>query len=200
MKNKLIIILSLLVILAAVAVGIVTKNSYYDDMSQWEYIDNENIKVVLAPILNDVYTDYTISNAKNLEETVDVIVRVSVKRDAERKRVDSNTVSTVDVVEVYKGEVETDTISVFEPIYYFPEGDYVMSTEGYYWMRADNEYILFLRQLEDVNFGQHKLIYLPTTARYSKYNVAAADDLKETGMYMKLRREIFSSLGLTNPI
>lgn len=184
-RQKIILIcFASIVMVVVVIIGLVTRNSMVDDLSQSQYIDKD-IMLQVWPEYNGVFKDDEIKTFDDLKESAEIIVKVKVDPDNKRTYFSDMTVSTVDVIQVYKGNIEDASISVIEPIFYYTEGNYIASIEEYYWMREDTEYILFLKKLKDAHIGKHQMIYLPTTGRYSKYNINASDDLQggATGYY-----------------
>lgn len=197
MNNKTVLkiaaITGVIITVATIVVAIVTKLSFVNNVDQRIYM-NGNYRVSLMPDLNEVFLDNQIKNMENLEEVSDVIVRVKVDLEEERKFNSDMTITNVKIVEVYKGNVEEDDIYIIEPVYYFTSGDYIISTQGYYWMNDEDEYILFLEKVKDAHFGEQEYIYLPTTTLYSKYNMNKADDLEHAAKGHKIYQEIYEAV------
>ncbi len=55
---------------------------------------------------------------KRLEKQAEVIVRVRVNKDERREFNMNLTITNVEVMEVYKGDVEEENIYVIEPIFF----------------------------------------------------------------------------------
>lgn len=196
MNNKTIICIMAVILIIAIAVGLITRFSYVDDLSQMEYMDNDEKRTELIAELNGVYIDDKIDSIEDLVETADVIVKVTVSPDYDRVYNTDMTISYVDIIDIYKGDIEGKTASVIEPIFYFADGDYIASINGYSWMKEEEEYILFLTKLKDAHLGNDEYIYIPTTARYSKYSINSPDDLTKSilgySKYISLRDEVLN--------
>lgn len=169
-------------ILVCIVVGIFTRKSYVDDIEQRQYM-NGGYRIESIPLgSDDVYEDERIRSFEELENQAEVIVRVRVNKDERREFNMNLTITNVEVVEVYKGDVEEENIYVIEPIYYYSEGDYIFS-QLYYWMNEEDEYILYLDKIKDMHLGKQEYIYNPTTLHLSKYNTDKDDDIVNTPGY-----------------
>jgi hypothetical protein len=182
-----------------IAAALVTRGSFVDDISQKSYIDSDEKEIKENLDLNDAFKFRDVDYLSELIESADAIVKVKVNADSERNFFADNTISEVSVMDVYKGNIEDESISVIEPVYYWAEGDVILATEGYYWMREGQEYILFLQELEDAHLGNHKMIYLPTSTKFSKYNIKEADDLETSSnryvLYSRMREQVLDYVG-----
>lgn len=199
--NKYIVGVSTGILIITIIIGIITRQSFEDNISQKPYIDNDEIKVMITHEYNDVYKDYMIKTLSDVESLSDVIVKVSVDESSARDYFSDMTISRVKVEKVYKGDISENEINVIEPIYYWyndVEG-FIMSMDGYYWMRQENEYILFMNELDDLCIGEDDKIYIPTTSLFSKYNVNCSDDLAENAegynkLYYKMYKDFWDEV------
>lgn len=185
--NKILLGMSSVVLILTIIIGIFTRQSFVDNVSQEPYIDNEDVNVMITHEYNDVYKDYMVKTISDIEDLSDIIVKVSVDNNDLRNYFCDMTISKVKVEYVYKGNINENKINIIEPIYYTPEGDFAMSTDGYYWMRSGNEYILFIDELNDIGIGDDNKIYIPTTSLFSKYNINNTDDLAENAEGYNIR-------------
>lgn len=185
-----------IILVGTITIGLLTRFSFHDNLSQENYINNTDLNIEIIPELNGAFQDDKINNLDDLISSADIIIKASVPPNTPRENKTDMTISTLTVKQVYKGNLKSDTLSVMEPIYYFSDGDYIASIDGYYWMQYETDYILFLTELKDAHWGNDKNIYLPTTTRYSKYNIANADDIKNTipgySDYIKLRDDVLN--------
>lgn len=199
--NKYIVGVSTGILIITIIIGIITRQSFEDNISQKSYIDNDEFQVMIIHEYNDVYKDYMMKTLSDVEAYSDVIVKVSVDESSTRDYFSDMTISRVNVEKVYKGDISESEINIIEPIYVFSseEKDFIMSMDGYYWMRQGNEYILFMNELDDLCIGEDDKIYIPTTSLFSKYNVNCSDDLAEdtegyNKLYYKMYKDFWDEL------
>ena len=190
---KIALFVTIAILIVSVLIGIVTRNSFIDNLEQREYM-NGNYEIQIAPDLNNVYYSGNVDNVNDIEEISDVIIKAKVKSNVDRNYNSGMTITNVDVLEIYKGEIGTEEIYIIEPICYLSEPGFISSVMGYYWMNDNDEYILFLDKCEDVHLGGYDDIYIFTTIQYSKFNLSIPDDMKNAQVqypiYDKLYEEI----------
>ncbi|MDR2834195.1 MAG: hypothetical protein LBV67_10815 [Streptococcaceae bacterium] len=156
--------------------GLQTRKSFVDDVEIGNYLNQEELKFSIRDDVSDITQSFvdmeSIKSVEDLEEVSPIIVKVKVNKEASRKMYSDDTLTTVEVLEVMKGQVDKKEILVFEPIdiNHLEGADYVNSTDGYNWMNDDEEYILYLRPLKAANYSKDKIVYLPTTTLFSKYS------------------------------
>ncbi len=190
---KIVLFVTIAVLFASVIIGIITRNSFIDNLEQRKYM-NGSYEIQIAPDLNNVYYSGYVDNIDDIEEISDVIIRAKVKSNTDRKYNSGMTITNLDVLEIYKGEIETEDIYIIEPICYLNEAGFISSIMGYYWMNDNDEYILFLDKHKDAHLGDYDDIYIFTTIQYSKFNLSVPDDMKNAQVqypiYDKLYEEI----------
>lgn len=174
MKNKLkqmwLLFVIFFILIICIIMGIYVRHSFQNDVSPRMYIDNPRYKANITTNFNNCYIlPEEIKDLDALENASDVIVKIKVNSENKRYMHSMQTVTEADVMEIYKGDIEDEKIYILEPICYFKEGDYVMSTDGYYWLREDEEYIMFLKRYEDIHVGKAKYIYLPACVAYGQF-------------------------------
>lgn len=110
------------------------------------------------------------SDLDELEGSSEVIVKGSFtgsrKIDEDESLIGPSTVSEFKVNKIYKGNVDTDLISVLEP-YEIVKKDFI-NIEGYIPMDKDAEYLLFLRG-HDTDYGKQ---YSIISISFGKYNLS----------------------------
>ena len=114
-----------------------------------------------------------ISKLEQLEKISPIIVKVKVDDSASREMYEETTLTKVIIKEVFKGELDQNSIYVFEPFDCYNEDNllYLYSLDGYNIMNKNSEYILFLREIKDSNYTSDDSIYMPTTTLLSKYSI-----------------------------
>lgn len=154
-----------------VIIGIIVRHSFHNDVSPRMYIDNPRYKVrISSSAPNNCYIlPEAVEDLNDLESPSEVIVKIKVNSNNERYMHSMQTVTEANVMEIYKGDIEDEKIYILEPVCYFKEGDFVISTDGYYWLREDEEYIMFLKKYEDIHIGKAKYIYIPVCAAYGQF-------------------------------
>jgi hypothetical protein len=177
MNKNVILSLALLISIGVMTVmGLQTRKSFVDDVEIGNYLNQEELKFSIRDDVSDITQSFvdmeSIKSVEDLEEVSPIIVKVKVNKEASRKMYSDDTLTTVEVLEVMKGQVDKKEILVFEPIdiNHLEGADYVNSTDGYNWMNDDEEYILYLRPLKAANYSKDKIVYLPTTTLFSKYS------------------------------
>lgn len=186
----------LLILVCAFIIAILTRLSYEDDLNQEQYFNDPSVKVCEDFDINEIYLDSYIKCCDDLFENSDVIVLVNKESDSIFNS--GSTISKVKVKNVYKGEIGEDYIYIIEPIYYFKDGNYILSVNNYQNMKNNNEYVIFLKKYESCNICDSKYIYTFTTSVTSKYNIESAVDLNKTHreymQYEKFREYILEQL------
>lgn len=177
-KNTLYSISVVLIILVAAIYGGMTKASYVDDTdvtSQMEEASQRVVSIDDAGLYVDSYFNNNIDSYEDLLEQSILVARV--QPTARRVNYSLSVLSTVDVIEVMKGDksLEKKTIEVYEPANFLNRRGYI-SVGGYNLMKNDKEYILFLEYLktepEYPNKDEvEKLGYKPVSSLYAKYPI-----------------------------
>ncbi|MBO5425229.1 MAG: hypothetical protein J6A25_06930 [Lachnospiraceae bacterium] len=190
-----------IVLIVVFCLSFAVRKSFINDLEQRQYMNN-NYPVEHHADLNGAYYSGDIREVSTLEEISDVIVRVSVNKEIPRNYNMEMTITNVDVLEIYKGNIATEDIYVAEPICYVNEGDFVGAMIGYYWMEEETEYILFLNRVQDVHLGEYDDIYINSTLMYSKYNTKEPNDLDTVPgghyFYDELWKKVMAVYGSNN--
>lgn len=170
LKQMWLLFFIIFILTTCVIIGIIVRNSFQNDVSPRMYIDNPRYKVNIVSNFNNCYIlPEAVEDLNDLESPSDVIVKIKVNSNNERYMHSMQTVTEANVMEIYKGNIEDEKIYILEPVCYFNEGDFVISTDGYYWLREDEEYIMFLKKYEDIHIGKAKYIYMPVCATYGQF-------------------------------
>lgn len=164
--RKIPFVLLILMLAFSVFCGIITKNSMSDNLSPRPYIDDEYIFCSIPDMNQNYMSNTSIRSYSDLMDASDLVVRLEVSNENERYFHTNQTVTEANVLEVYKGTSD-EQIYILEPIVY--ENGCIISTEGYYWLRDNEEYVFFLKQFDDVHIGKDNKIYIPTSAGYGQY-------------------------------
>lgn len=162
------------VVLLCSCVGVVVRNSYVGYTSFEEMENKENLREYYVQLTKeDDYFD-SIESYDDLEQSADVIAKVSATND--RKLFPHTATQTeVVVVEAYKGEVQSgQSIFVYEPaVFSYSVSKSYRSGGGYQMMKEGEEYIVFLQKLKTAEgykmSEKEKNTFLPTTALFSKF-------------------------------
>lgn len=177
-KKASFIFISSSVFIGMVVLGVLTRRSYINDININSYINDKNINFSTSKYEEDITKVFTkfedLSTLEDLEEVSPIIVKVKVESELPRNRYYLTTLTTVRILEVLKGDINKDLISIFEPIdvtNIIDSNDVVTSLDGYNWLKEGNEYILFLRSLKDSHYSHDSVVYLPTTTILSKYGI-----------------------------
>ena len=197
MSTKLVLRLAfsscILTFIFSICVGIITKKSYVDNLDQRKYmIDDYIIHRIVA--IDEEYYCGDITEISDIEDISDTIVKVRIDSNNDRIYKKNNTLTLADIVEVYKGDIDTESIYIIEPIYYFQAGDCIMCYEGYYWMYDEDEYILFLNKQKDPNLCEHDDVFVLTTTNYSKYNITTDTKTDNSQKYSTIYNELYKSV------
>ncbi|SKA92217.1 hypothetical protein SAMN05428976_11912 [Clostridium sp. USBA 49] len=177
-KNIAFAIIFVGVFVSMIVLGILTRKSYVNDIDVNRYINDESMNLSISTYQEDITKVFTkfedLNSIEDLEKVSPIIVRAQVDSQTSRNRYYLTTLTTVKVVKVYKGDINSDLISIFEPIDIVnitDANDIVDSLDGYNWMKEDKEYILFLRPLKDSHYTDGDTVYLPTSTILSKYQI-----------------------------
>ncbi|WP_339228941.1 hypothetical protein [Aeribacillus sp. FSL K6-2833] len=172
------IFIPIIMIIFMVVIGILTRNSYINDVDVNKYFNDKELNYTISKYEEDITKVFTkfesLKNLDELEKESPIIVKAKVDSKSPRIRYYLTTLTTVKVLNVYKGKISNDFISVFEPIDIIDAVDSagtVNSVDGYNWMDKEKEYILFLRPLKDSHYSDDSVVYLPTTTVLSKYQI-----------------------------
>lgn len=200
LKQMWLLFFVIFILIICAVIGIIVRHSFQNDLSPCMYIDNPRYKARIDYDMNNCYIlPEAVEDLDDLESPSDVIVKIKVNSENERYMHTGQTVTEANIMEIYKGDIEAEKIYILEPIYYFKAGDRVCSTEGYYWLREDEEYIMFLKRYEDIHVGKAKYIYIPVCAAYGQFCLSKEfnDEFSELDIHMlnqdkrdKLMREV----------
>lgn len=201
MKFKNILLVIIFILFLSVYMAVKTKLSYINDVDINKCINEINTKLYISSYEEDITEVFTLNESvievSDLENISPIIVKVKVNPIKERRRFYLCTLTNVEVIEVYNGEVDENNIDIFEPIDISinkENGEIIVdSLDGYNWMKESKEYILFLRPLKDSNYSNNESVYLPTTTLLSKYeisnNKAENLNINELVNYYDIRNE-----------
>ena len=159
--------------------GFQTKQSFIDDVNVRDAINQKNIHVEISsynPDITEAFVDTdNINGLSYLEAASPFIVKVKVNPNLKRELYYFCSLTYVDVLEVYKGDIKDKTLAVFEPMFFqnVDNQTHIYSLDGYNYMNEQDEYILFLKRSEDSHYSTFDYVYLPTTTIYSKYNISS---------------------------
>lgn len=169
-------IIIIVALLAMIMLAFDVRQSFVKDTDINLYINDKNILCTVLEHQEDITKDFIkneeISKLEQLEKVSPVIVKVKVDSDSPREIYEEATLTKVTVKEVFKGNLDKDSIYVFEPFYMITNPPIIInSLDGYNAMDKDLEYILFLRDMKDSNYTPEDTIYMPTTTLLSKYSI-----------------------------
>lgn len=174
--RKFIWIIIIIILLSMIMLAFNVRQSFVKDTDINLYINDKNILCTILEHQEDITKDFIkneeISKLEQLEKMSPVIVKVKVDSDSPREIYEEATLTKVKVKEVFKGNLDKDSIYVFEPFYILTDTPIIInSLDGYNLMNTDSEYILFLRDMKDSNYTPDDTIYMPTTTLLSKYSI-----------------------------
>lgn len=136
------------------------------------------------------------SDLEALENSSEVIVKGSFTGSRETDKDDSligpSTVSQFKVDEIYKGNVDKDTISVLEP-YEIVKNDFI-NIEGYIPMEDGKDYLLFLRE-NNTEYGKQ---YSIISISFGKYNLSNTKTVQTYQKSIEYLDEVLESDFVTN--
>lgn len=169
-------IIIIIILLAMIMLAFNVRQSFVKDTDINLYINDKNILCTILEHQEDITKDFIkneeISKLEQLEKMSPVIVKVKVDSDSPREIYEEATLTKVKVKEVFKGNLDKESIYVFEPFYILTDPPIIInSLDGYNLMNTDSEYILFLRDMKDSNYTPDDTIYMPTTTLLSKYSI-----------------------------
>lgn len=169
-------IIIIVVLLAMIMLAFNVRQSFVKDTDINLYINDKNILCTILEHQEDITKDFIknedISKLEQLEKMSPVIVKVKVDSYSPREMYEEATLTKVTVKEVFKGNLDKESIYVFEPFYMITNPPIIInSLDGYNVMDKDLEYILFLRDMKDSNYTPDDTIYMPTTTLLSKYSI-----------------------------
>lgn len=180
-SRKRFIIVWTALILVTVAFAIIFKMDTKMPNFDYESIANNNISYDIHDTVVEMYRERNLYSVKadtdfqELEKESDTIVRVSGAKNRAMKF--ENLLTELEVKEVYKGDVNSDKIWVYEPlnITVYPESNYIYLQWCYNLMEEDEDYILFLKfreMPEGYNYSdKDKATFLLSHVAYSKITV-----------------------------
>lgn len=165
-----------IILLAMIMLAFNVRQSFVKDTDINLYINDENVLCMILEHREDITKDFIkneeISKLEQLEKISPVIVKVKVDSDSSREIYEEATLTKVNVKEVFKGNLDKESIYVFEPFYILTDPPIIInSLDGYNLMNTESEYILFLRDMKDSNYTPDDTIYMPTTTLLSKYSI-----------------------------
>lgn len=150
-------------------------------------------------------------NLDEIEASADLIVRATFtgERTTEEYKDDAGniynneSISTLEIKEVFKGDYSEKTVKIYEPGYL--EGETYSTIEGYNWVDRDGDYILFLRKSKNG-------LYTPAGMYQGKYDLAKPskvnNEINKTDInseylgdnvdhFNKLKQEVLAKYGET---
>ena len=165
-----------IILLAMIMLAFNVRQSFVKDTDINLYINDENVLCTILEHREDITKDFIkneeISKLEQLEKISPVIVKVKVDSDSSREIYEEATLTKVNVKEVFKGNLDKESIYVFEPFYILTDTPIIINLlDGYNLMNTESEYILFLRDMKDSNYTPDDTIYMPTTTLLSKYSI-----------------------------
>ncbi len=167
--------LFLFLLISSVIVGIMTKNSFVDDVNlqiNKEKYDTYGVSINGDSAYNEIYFE-KINDFTELQHKSNVILRVTPTE--ERSNLAQSVLSKVKVIEVYKGKdiKKGEFVYIHEPNQFANE--VYMSTNGYNLMTEGNEYIVFLKHLtipENYTYkGQEEKTFVFVSSQFGKYSL-----------------------------
>lgn len=172
----------MLAIIGSMVLGINIRNGWKDDTNLREYLHKDGMIMVSSDQEEDIsfLSAEEVNSFDKLCRTADVVVRVRTKPQLKRIMYTQCTLTTLEVLDVYQGEVLENTISVFEPAYV--NEDAVISVGAYQLMEDGKEYILFLKRIEYDLYPNGSSVYIPTTTSLSKYQCRKSKAMGETAI------------------
>lgn len=176
-KNSLLILTISLSLIICIALGILTRNSYLNNVDVKRLPDKiSRYRIALEEDggwLSEIYFDNNIRSLSQLKEKADVIVKVKPLK--ERKLLNQALLTKVQILEIYKNDnlKKGENIYIYEPT--FLGNDEVYMPDGYIMQLDDQEYIFFLKKLKVPNGykykGKEKISYMPVSTIFGKYTV-----------------------------
>ncbi len=155
--KKICLILSLFLIGGSAVLGILTKHSFTDHI-QLNNVDNYIVRYTPDDSIPEEDFDSLIDTELEMLEHVNLIAKV--KFTGQRVQKYECTLSTVDVLEVYRGDgtLKGKRINVYELNYFHSEGLY-MNYTNLNLMKQGREYYVFMRKRDYMTEYQKKLKY-----------------------------------------
>lgn len=175
--RKLIWMIIIIILLGVFLLAFNIRQSFIKDTDINLYTNNKDISYMSVEFEEDITKSFTknkdILKLEQLEKISPIIVKVKVDDSASREMYEETTLTKVIIKEVFKGELDQNSIYVFEPFDCYNEDNllYLYSLDGYNIMNKNSEYILFLREIKDSNYTSDDSIYMPTTTLLSKYSI-----------------------------
>lgn len=178
-KQGMVLYCTVMLVLIGICIGVgrVTAESYIDNVKLEDYLKREDITIAyydmgFDEVTNRGYLDNDeIKELDDLMEQDTVIVKAKINDNVKRELYYECILSQVQIIEVYQGSIEGDEyINIFEPVDCGFK-DQILCADGYSMMQSGEEYILFLKTLQNTYYGDDKYVYAPSSTRYSKYAV-----------------------------
>lgn len=173
--RKFIWLIIIIILLGNFILAFNISQSFIEDTDINLHINNKDISYESVEYEEDITKSFIknedIANLDRLEKISPIIVKAKVDDSAKREIYEGTTLTKVIIKEVFKGDLNQDSMYVFEPFDCYNEDNlsYLYSLDGYNIMNEDSEYILFLREIKDSNYTPDDNIYMPTTTLLSKY-------------------------------
>lgn len=151
-KNKSILLYPLFLFFLlslAVFIGIKTNYSYINDISL-EYLksNSSSLNFTIVPYIGKELIDEKISTITDLENNSDLVAKIEVSEERIFKT--KTLLTKCKIKKIYKSKndlSENDYIYIYEPANYTFSYKSFNSTNGYNYMKTNNEYIVFLNNL-----------------------------------------------------
>ncbi|MBX4266146.1 hypothetical protein [Clostridium estertheticum] len=174
MKNKIYYIIISVSVILCMIIGFWVKNSFYnivDSQNLEKEVSNYSV-ANLDDFVGKLYFDNNIKKFPELQKKSDLIVEI--KLTANRKLYNQAILSEAEVLKTYKGKVKQgDKILIYEPVSF--SNDFYYTASGYNFMRKNNSYIVFLKNLTIPKGYKYKndeaKTYLPVSTVFAKYNI-----------------------------
>ncbi|MFC5469036.1 hypothetical protein ACFPPD_09900 [Cohnella suwonensis] len=148
-------------------------------------------------------------NLDEIEASADLIVKATFTgertleeyKDEEGNVYNKESISTLEIKKVLKGDYSEKTIKIYEPGYLI--GETYSTIEGYNWVNLDGDYILFLRKSK-------KGLYTPAGMFQGKFDLKKPDKVKSdinkmdinseylgenVDLFNKLKQEVLAKYG-----
>ncbi|MCB2360023.1 hypothetical protein [Clostridium estertheticum] len=173
-KNKVYYIIISVSVILCLIIGFWVKNSFYNTVDS-QNLEKEVSNYTVANLddfVGKLYFDNNIKKFSELQKESDLIVEI--KLTGNRKLYEEATLTEVEVLKTYKGkEKPKDKILIYEPVFF--GSDIYYTASGYNFMRKNNSYIIFLKNLKIPKGYKYKndeaKTYLPVSTVFAKYNI-----------------------------
>lgn len=175
-KSNVIYIISLIALITfSLILAIYTKKSFIND------IEFENLKLnssrlnfIIAPSPDKNYVSGTLKTLEQLEDSSTLISKIKVTNNREYKCKTLLTKCKIEKVFKHSNNIEDEYIYIYEPASFNFYYNSFKAVNGYNYMQTNDEYIVFLKELDMPNNYKKKYdspVYTFVDSACSKFNL-----------------------------